>query len=149
VQCAIANLSRLHDVGREIIRQGPRAAVNFQPITFRQRINSAELKHAFRATFKTAQHSEQIGNDHVVGLAKWLNDFSTREHTGDVAKPALQNLNVNPQGERIESTDLDLLAPVCRRVGIQIISVETLQAHVMRLADVIFGEDFFDHHIAA
>ena len=54
VQCVIANLSRLHDVRGEIIRQRPSAAVNFQSITFRQGINSAELEHAFRAAFKTA-----------------------------------------------------------------------------------------------
>ena len=31
------------------------------PVTFRQRVNSAELEHAFRAAVKTAQHGEQIG----------------------------------------------------------------------------------------
>src|SRR5262249_5819175 len=146
---AIANPSRLQDVGGEIICQGPVIAINLEAITFRQRIYCAELQHAFRATFKTAQHREQIGNDHVVSFAKWLNDFPAREHTGDVTKPALQNFNVNPQCECIQSTDLNLLSPMWRRVWIQVVSGETLQPYVMWLADIIFGKKFFDRQIAA
>src|SRR5215813_11671167 len=112
MQCAIANLSRLHNVGREIIHQGPGAAVNFQQIPFGERINSAELQHAFRAIFKTAQHGEQIGDDYVVCFANWLNDFPACEDTGDFAEPALQNFDVNSQRERVESTDLNLLPPM-------------------------------------
>src|SRR5215467_11006760 len=35
-------------VGGEIIHQSPAAAVNFEAVTFRQRINSAELKDTLR-----------------------------------------------------------------------------------------------------
>ena len=115
----------------------------------RQRINAAELQHTFRASLETAQDSKQIGNDHVVAFADWLNNFPARENTCDIAEPPLQNFYVNSQCERVKPTDLDLLSPVRRRLGIQKIAVETLQSYVMGTANVIFSQDFFDHQIAS
>src|SRR5215471_5940402 len=139
MECAIAHLSHLQHFRREIIHQGSRAAVDFEPIALRKRINAAELQHTFCAILETAQDGEQIGNDHVVAFADWLNDFPAREHTGDMPEPPLQDFYVNSQRERVKSTDLDFLSPVRRPFEIQKIAVETLQSYMMGTANVIFS----------
>src|SRR6266404_5994669 len=139
----------LHNVGCEIVRQRAGAAVNFEPVAFRQGINSAELQHAFRAILKTALNREQIGNDHTVAFSNRTNDFTAREDAGDVTEPTLQNFDVNSQRERVESANLNLLPPMRRSVGIQVIAGETLQPHMMRTSDVIFSQNLFDQQIGA
>ena len=147
MQRPIADLSCLHDIGREIARERAGAAVNFQPITRRQRIDAAKLQYAFRAVFETAQNAEQIRNDHVVPFAHRMNNFPAREHTGDIAEPALQHLDINSQGQSVEPADLYFLPPMRRGVRIQIIAGETLQPHVMWSANVIFGQNLFHYQI--
>src|SRR6476660_1538569 len=127
VQRAIAELPRLHDVGSEIVGQGTGAAINLQSIPLRQRIDTAKFQNAFRAIFEITQNGKQIGNDHLVTVANSMNTFLTREHAVDLAPPALQYLHVNTESQTIEAADLDLLPPVRRADGIQIIAGETLQ----------------------
>ena len=74
-----------------------------------------------------------------------MNDFPAREHAGDVVKPAMQYLDVNPERQSIEPADLDLLPPMRRCARVQIIAGETLQPHMMRSANVIFGQNLFYH----
>ena len=121
----------------------PAAAVNFHPVARRQRIDPAELEHAFGPVFESAKDSEQIGNDDFVALTNWLNDFAARENAIDVSEPALQHFDVNPKRENVEPADFDPLPPMRRSVRIQIIAGKTLQPHVVRTADVILGQEFF------
>src|SRR5260370_22643849 len=148
VQGAIAHLVRLHNIGAKIVSEAAGAAVNFQPVAGSERIDAAELKDAFGAIFKLAKDGQQIGNDHVVALPDWIDNFSTREDAGDVSEPALQDLDVNPQRENIQPTKLDPLPPMRWRFRIQITARETLQSYVMRLSDVILGQELFHQQIS-
>src|SRR3989442_13536998 len=95
------------------------------------------------------QNGDQIGNYHSVALPNRTNDFTAREDADDVTEPAVQNFDVNSQRERVESANLNLLPPIRRSVGIQVIAGETLQPHMMRTADVIFSQNLFDQQIGS
>src|SRR5207248_2938192 len=133
----------------EIVKQRPAVAENSEPIVRRAGVNTAELEHAFGAVVKNANHIEHVGNDDLITAPLNVENFSAREHSGDVAEPALHYFHVNPEGEHVESADLDLLPPMRRRFRIQINAGETLQANIVRLADEIFGEQFFHEEISA
>src|SRR2546427_12521786 len=87
-------------------------------------------------------------NDRFVGIANGINDFLPREDAGDVAQPALQYLHVNPEGESVESADLNFLTPMRRSIGVQVIAGEALQPHMMWPADIILGQNLFDQQIS-
>ena len=140
VQGPIANFSRLHNFGTKIVSQRTGAAVNFQPIAGRQRIDAAELKDTLGAIFKLAKDGEQIGDDYLVALPDWIDNFSTREDAGDIAEPTLQHFDVNSQCKHVQPADLDPLPPMRRRVRIQIIAGKTLQSHMVWLTDIILGQ---------
>ena len=78
-----------------------------------------------------------------------MQDFSARIHAGDIAEPALKHFNVDAESENIQAADLDPLPPMRRRVRVQICAGETLQANVVRAAEIIFSEQFLHEQIAA
>src|SRR5260370_15040176 len=129
-------------------RGGAGGAVSLQPIARSEHIDAAELEEAFGAICKLAKDGQQIGNDPVVALPDWIDNFSTREDAGDVSEPALQDLDVNPQRENIQTTKLDPLSPMRWRFRIQITARETLQSHVMWLSDVILGQELVHEQIS-
>src|SRR5580704_19388024 len=94
MQPAIADLSHLHHVGTEIVSERAAVTVNFHSITRSQGIDTAKLQHSFGAIIESAKDGQQIGNDDFVTLADWVNDFSAREDTVDLAKPALQHFDI-------------------------------------------------------
>src|SRR6267143_1659852 len=143
MQPVIADLSHFYHLGTEIVSERAAATVNFHSITRRQRIDTAKLQHSFGPVIKSAKDGQQIGNDDFVALADWVNDFSAREDTCDLAKPALQHFDVNPECEHVEPADFDLLPPMRRNGRIRIIAGKTLQSHMMRTADVTFSQEFF------
>ena len=147
MQRPIPELPRLHDIGGKIVRKRAGVAINFQPIPQCQRINTAKLENTFRAAFETAQNGEQIRNDHIVPFANRINYFFAGKDAIDLAKPALQYLHVNSESESIQPADLNLLPPMRRRFGIQIIGGEALEPHMMRSANVIFRQNFFHHQV--
>ena len=99
---------------------------------------------------KRAENGQQIRDDDFVALPhRRAATLPARKNAGDVAEPALQDLDVNPERENIQPADLDPLPPMRRRVGVQISAGETLQADVMRPAEIILGEQFFHEQIAA
>src|SRR5712692_602014 len=136
-------LSSPDDISREIVGERSVVAVNLNPVGCSAGIDSAEFQHALGAVPKSAQHIEQIGNDHCVTAALRTQNFSTRKKPGDIAEPSLQHLHINTEREHVEPADLDLLPPMRRSFGVEISAHETLQPHVMRPADVIFREQFF------
>src|SRR5215471_17464600 len=131
MQAPITNLTRLHHVGTEIVRERAAAAVNFYPITRCKRIDSAEFEHSFNAVVESAKDGKQIGDDDFVALTDWLNNFAAREDAIDVAEPALQHFDVNPQREHVKPANFNPLPPVRRSARIQIIAGKTLQSHVV------------------
>ena len=149
VQVAVADAAGLQGLGPEVVGHRARFAVNFETIVGRERVDAAELEHAFGAVLEFAQDREQIRDDDVVTLPAAVQDFPARINAGDVAEPALEDFDVDAQGENIQAADLDALPPVRGRVGIQIGAGETLQAHMVRPAEVILREQFLDEQIAA
>src|SRR6266567_7247845 len=143
LQDALAQLACLHQIGTKIVSKSAGVAVNFQPVAGSQSIDAAELENAFGAVVERAKNGEQIGNDHFIALPDWMDDFPARKEAADVSEPALQYLDVNSQGENIQSADLDPLSPMRRRIRIQITARETLQSHMVRLANVILGQELF------
>src|SRR2546430_16334914 len=147
MQPAIADLSHLPHIGTEIVSERAAVTVNFHSITRRQGIDTAKLQHSFGAVIESAKDGQQIGNDDYVTLADWVNDFSAREDTVDLAKPALQHFDINPEGEHVEPADFDPLPPMWSSGRIQIIASKTLQSHMMWTADVTFSQKFFHEQI--
>src|SRR6267378_6133394 len=99
MQPAIADLTHLHHIGTEIVSERAAVTVNFHLITRHQRIDTAKLQHSFGAIIESAKDGQQIWDDDFVALADWVNDFSAREDTVDLAKPPLQPSDVNPECE--------------------------------------------------
>src|SRR6516225_5958799 len=128
----------------KIVKQRAAVAENSQPIVRRASMDAAELEHAFSPVFENAKHVEHVRNDNVVTAPIGVQNFSAREHAGEVAEPTLHHFHVNSQREDVEPTDLDLLPPMRRRFRIQVNAGETLQTHSVRFANEIFGERFFD-----
>ena len=73
-----------------------------------------------------------------------MHNFAAGKDATDVPEPALQYFDVNSECQHIESAEFDPLPPMRRCAGVQIITGETLQQHMMRAADVIFCQEFFD-----
>src|SRR5207248_6456481 len=63
MQPTITKLTRLHYIRTEIVSERAAAAVNFHPVAWRKRIDSAKLEHAFGLIIESAKHGEQVGND--------------------------------------------------------------------------------------
>src|ERR1043166_2934014 len=103
-------------------------------------MDAAELELAFGTALECAEDIEHVGNDHSITAALALQNFSVREHAGDIAEPALQHFDINSEREHVEPADLDLLPPMRGRFGIEIRVGETLQPHIVQTADVIFGQ---------
>ena len=118
-------------------------------IARRRRVDSAELKHSLSAVLKTAHDIEQIGNDDLVTLPVRMQNLSAGENARDISEPALQHFHVNSESHHIQAADLNLLPPMRRSVRIEIVGVETLQAHVVRPADEVFRQKLFHQQIAA
>ena len=135
MQRAIAHAPGIDRIGAEFVGHGAGVAVDFEPVAGRERVDAAKLEHAFRAIGKLAKHGEQIGNDNFVALPDGVQNFAAGEHAGDIAQPALENFDVNAEGEHVQSADLDPLPPMRRRVGIQIGAGETLQPDMVRAAE--------------
>src|SRR5438552_2243777 len=136
MQGAIAVAAGVHGIGSEVIGHGARFAVDFETIARRQRVDAAELEYEFGDGLGRAQDREQIRNDDVVPLPAPMQDFPARINTGDVAEPALENFDVDAQGENIQAADLDALPPVRGRIRIQIRPGKTLEANMVRPAEV-------------
>src|SRR5207302_6712423 len=147
MQPAIADLTHLHYIGIEIVSERAGTTVNLHSITRRQRIDTAKLQYSFGAIIESAKDGQQIWNDDFVAIADWVNDFSAREDTVDLAKPALQHFDVNPECEHVEPADFDPLPPMRRSGRIQIIAGKTLQSHMVRTADITFSQELFHEQI--
>src|SRR4029077_13895423 len=93
-QSFIADLASLDNIGGKIVSERSSMTVNLEAISWRVRTDPAEFEHTFRAVFKAAQHSQQIGNDDFVALPDRIDNFSACEGAGDIAQPALQHLHV-------------------------------------------------------
>src|SRR6266487_4267850 len=110
-------------------------------------MDAAELEHAFGAIFENTEHIKHVRNDHVIAAPLRVQNFSTREHAGDIAEPALQHFHVNSEREHVQSADLDFLPPMRRRFRIQIDAGETLEANIVWCPNEVFGEQFFNEQI--
>src|SRR6266404_5654344 len=135
------------DIGRKIVGERSAVAVNLNPVRWSAGVDPAEFEHALGAALKGAEHIEQIGNDHYVTAPLRVQDLAARKNASDVAEPSLQHLHINTEREHVEPADLDLLPPMRRSSGIKISARKALQPHVMRPADVVFGQQFFHKQI--
>ena len=111
------------------------------------RVDRAEFEHAFHAVGESAKDGEQIGNDHLIILAKRLENFSPGIDAGDLAKPMLQDLHVNPEGEVVQSARFDPLPPVGGRVRVKERAVQTNESQVMRPAENFVREQLLHEQI--
>src|SRR5436309_5711706 len=111
-------------------------------------IDTAEFEHACGAMGEVAKHGVRVGYNDVVTLAVGIQNLPAREQSIDIAEPALQHFDINPERHHIEPADFDTLPPVGRRVRVQIIPMKTLQANSVQLSEKIFCEQFFNDKIA-
>src|SRR5262249_51521999 len=123
--------------------------VDFQLVASGVRVDAAELEHALRAVGEMTKHRKCIRNDYVVTVSVRIQNFSPRKQAVDVAEPAMQHFDVNPQRHDVESANLDALSPVCWRTRVQIIAMKTLQPDTVNLPEKIFGQQFFHKQITA
>src|SRR5450432_1497566 len=126
MQRAIADAAGVHDVGSKIVNNRAKVAVDFQSIRRRQRIDAAKFQNPLHSVRKSAENGQQVGNDDVVTLPGRLENFPARKNSGDIAEPALQHFDVNAESERVQSADLDVLAPMRGGIRIEKRAVETL-----------------------
>jgi tetratricopeptide (TPR) repeat protein len=82
-------------------------------------------------------------------LAHRLQNLPAGEDAGDVTKPMLQDLCVNPQRQGIEAAHFDALPPMRRRVGIEKRAVQALQPQIVRTAKNLLGEQLLHEQVAA
>src|SRR4051812_41459960 len=142
VEGPVAGPAGVDHVRSEIVGHGAGVAVDFDPVARSERVDAAELENAFRAVRELAEHRQHVGHDDFVAVPDRVQDFAPRENAGDVPEPALENLDVDAEGENVQPADLDPLPPMRWRVCVEVGAGETLEPDVVRMAEVIFGEQF-------
>src|SRR6476620_11277662 len=146
---SITDLAGMDDVRTKIVGQRPEVAINFEPIGRGMRVDATEFERPFHSVGKSAKDRQPIRNYYFVALAHWLQNSPAGKDAGDVTKPMLQDLRINPQRQGIKTAHFDPLSPMRRRVGIEKRTVQALQSQIVQTAKNLFGQQLLHEQVAA